>query len=111
MTDRAWPTAADVANRLRVPLASLTPAEQTALGEALDAAVDTAQVIPEWRTADQIPARVWSAVVGYAALSFRVANAGTGVDTAGGDQGNASGALWRYKLDMGYGRAGRPRVR
>lgn len=108
---KPWPTPADVAARLRVPLATLTPEEQTLLGEQLAAAVDTARVVPEWREASQIPVRVWEAVRGLAALDFRIANAPSGIDTNGNpDQGNVNGARWRYMLTIGYGRGGRPRV-
>lgn len=108
--DRTWPTQGDVANRLRIPLGSLSATELVELGNALDAATATARKLPEWREATEIPPDAWNAVVGLAAIDFRQANAASGVDTFTGDQGSAEGARGRYMRQLGYWRGGRARV-
>lgn len=107
---KPWPTVQDVATHLRVQLATLSPTEQAALTTALESAHAEGRIVPEWRTAPEIPENVWAAVVGLAALDFRIANATQGFDSTEGDQGAIGSSRWRLLAQMGRGRGGRPRV-
>lgn len=111
MPDAPWPTADDVAARLRQPLSSFTPLEQEQLGEFLASAVDQARRVPDWRTADLIPPRVWSAVVSLAALDYWQANPSTSIDSPVEGGGNPASARYRYLNLIGLGRGARPVAR
>jgi hypothetical protein len=107
MAAYSWPTADDVAGFLRQPLSAFTPAERAQMDAFLDAAIDTARALPDWRHADLLPPRVWSAVVELAAKDYARANP----TAVRGEDAVPTSDRWTILLRLGYGRGGKPRVR
>ena len=110
-TLQPWPQVDAVAAYLRAPLAVFSPDDQALLAAALAAAQSEARVVPDWRTADLVPARVSAAVVELAGENFKLSTRTASVADLDSASESFGSIRYRCLTQMGRFRGGRPVAR